>query len=200
MLPLLFISFLCPGRVHLTVVGDRFVFSSSSLQQKLSLPFAAGSEVVVPRALVVRPPCGACWPPVSIPQPEATSCTTSKVPLGFSHLTLVLGRSLGFQNLRVSWFSCPCGVRWLQGQSPGLVNWCCCLWQPPQIGCQSHRKQQETAKWGFFSIVLICSLKNSRVWSPVLIEVLQQVPSPEEPKPRTQMGFNRENIFMNVIS
>lgn len=60
MLPLLFISFLCPGRVHVTVIDDRFVFSSSSLEQKLSLPFAAGSEVVVLRALVVRSPCGAC--------------------------------------------------------------------------------------------------------------------------------------------
>lgn len=63
MLPLLFISFLCPGRVHLTVIGDRFVFSSSSLEQKLSLPFAAGGKIIVLRVLVVRPPCGACWPP-----------------------------------------------------------------------------------------------------------------------------------------
>lgn len=31
------------------------------------------------------------------------------------------------------------------------------------------------------------------------IEVLQQVPSPGEPKPGKQMGSNRENVFINVI-
>lgn len=51
MLPLLFISFLCPGRVLLAVIGDRFVFSSSSLEQKLSLPLAAGGEVVGSKGL-----------------------------------------------------------------------------------------------------------------------------------------------------
>lgn len=44
MLPLLFISFLCPGRVHLTVIGHSFVFSSSSLEQKLFLPLLLAAK------------------------------------------------------------------------------------------------------------------------------------------------------------
>jgi len=33
-----FILFLCPGKVHLTLIGVRLAFSSSSLEQKLFLP------------------------------------------------------------------------------------------------------------------------------------------------------------------
>ena len=79
--------------------------------------------------LHVHPGCpGPGRNPLLIPQPGATSpFTILKVHLGFFHLTLMPGRSLWLRNLRVSLLSCPCVVRWLQGQSPDLVNWCYCL-------------------------------------------------------------------------